>query len=65
MAGFTQQVERPAGMLLGDENVVSVEGGDGKDRDVVVRQRRDEGEQDSGLGEREWAFEFEADPARR
>ena len=52
-------------MLLRNENVIGVVGRDREDGNRVVRERRDEGEQNSGLRERERAFELEADPARR
>ena len=48
-----------------DQHVIRVVGGDGEDRDAVVGERFDERKQDSGLRERERAFELEADPAVR
>ena len=64
MPRFAQRVDSSVYVFLRDENVVGVVSRNGEDGDAVVRQRLDEGEQHSGLRERERAFELEADPAR-
>src|ERR1022692_3149362 len=64
VAGLLQRVDRRSREFFLHQNVIRVKSRDGEDGDAVARQRLDEGEQDSCLGEGERAFQLQADPAR-
>lgn len=62
MPSCAQCLERHADELLLDQNVVSIEGGDHKNRDSIFRKRSNERKQNSCLRKREWPFELKALP---
>src|SRR5208282_4053181 len=63
VTGLTKSTHRRLREFFLHENIIRVVSRNGKDRNSAIRQRLDDREQHSGLRERKWSFEFQADPA--